>query len=421
MLGKYSLSEVRFLFPCPEGGLAVSKYIIAGCDMSDRSLMVRIARDAAKPRTKPFANTEDGRFKMIGWLGARAKEAGGAKIVFAYEAGPHGFGLHDVLTAHGIRCHVLAPSKMPTSPKKRKAKTDEKDAQAIFELLRGHVLAGNELPSVWVPDPETRQDRETVRARLDVADKARRVRTQVRMLLKRAEAAKPPTVGKGWGPKYRAWLRGLSGSGSPLGAGARVMLGSLLRQLDWLEEETAGLDRVVAALARSDRYRISAAALCAETGVGVLTAMVFLTEMGDLKRFSNRRQVAAYLGLAPSSSETGRRDDCKGHITRHGSARVRWVLCQAAWARVRNHPGEKAVYERLAAKNPKKKKIALVACMRRLGIRLWHDGIEAEHGVRAASALPSPQGGKRQFALPARPEMDRRRSPHEEEERRRAV
>jgi len=398
----------------------VSNYIIVGCDLSDRSMMLQLARNAEEPRKKAFANNEDGRFKMIGYLHAQAKEARGARIVFAYEAGPHGFGLHDALTDHGILGHVLAPSKMPTSPKKRRNKTDEKDALEIFEVVRGHLLAGNRLPSVWVPDPQTRQDREVVRARLDVGDKARRIRTQIRMLLKRTEVVKPRTIGKSWGPTYRAWLHGLGGSASPLGAGARVMLESLLRQLDSLEEETTTLDRAVAALAQEERYRARAVALDAETGVGPLTAMVFLTEMGDLKRFSNRRQVAAYLGLVPSSNETGERNDCKGHITRHGSARVRWVLCQAAWARVRNHPGEKRVYERLVAKNPKKKKIALVACMRRLGIRLWHDGIEAEHGIRTAPPSRPPQGGKRQFTLPARRRTYRRRSP-QQEERRRAV
>jgi len=396
----------------------MGNYIIVGCDLSDRSMMLQFAHNGEKPRKKAFRNEEEGRFKMIGHLHARAKEAGDAEIVFAYEAGPHGFGLCDVLTGHGIVCHVLAPTRMPTSPKKRKAKTDEKDAPAIFEVVRGHLLAGNELPSVWVPDPQTRQDREVVRARLDVGEKCRRIRTQIRMLLKRAEVARPKTVGKRWGPKYLAWLRGLTGSASALGVGSRVMLGSLLRQMDWLDEETRTLDCAVVDLARQERYRVKAAALDAETGVGLLTAMVFLTEMGDLKRFSNRRQVAAYLGLVPSSNETGERNDCKGHITHHGSPRVRWALCQAAWSRVRNHPGEKGVYERLVAKNPKKKKIAIVACMRRLGIRLWHCGIEADFCPQAAPRSRRPKDAQRQFALPARLRTYR---PGREEERRCAV
>jgi len=398
----------------------VSNYIIVGCDLSDRSMMLQIAHQGNRPRKKAFANGESGRFRMISYLHAQARKAGGARIVFAYEAGPHGFGLHDALTDHGIACHVLAPSKMPSSPKKRGNKTDEKDALDIFEALRGHLLAGNRLPSVWVPDPRTRQDREIVRARLDAGDKARRLRTQIRMLLKRAEVGKPKSLGKNWTAKHLAWLRGLTGSASPLGDGSRLMLASLLRQLAFLDEETATLDAAVATLARQERYRAKAAALQDEIGVGILTTMVFLTEMGDLGRFSNRRQIAAYLGLAPRSNETGQRSDRKGHITRQGSARIRWVLCQAAWARVRNHPGEKAVYDRIVEKNPKKKKIALVACMRRLGIRLWHDGIEAERRTRTAPPSRPPGGGKRQLALTAPRPKRRRRSPAEEE-RRRAV
>ena len=67
-----------------------------------------------------------------------------------------------------------------------------------------------------------------------------------------------------------------------------------------------------------------------EAGVGVLTAMVYLTEMGDLKRFCNRRQVASYVGLVPSMMESCKSGERKGHITHQGSFRVRKVLCQAS-------------------------------------------------------------------------------------------
>ena len=120
----------------------------------------------------------------------------------------------------------------------------------------------------------------------------------------------------------------------------------------------------------------------------MLTAIVFLTELGDLSRFANRRQIAAYLGLAPSSHESGQRNDRKGHITHQGSSRVRKVLCQAAWTRVRCNEQEKAVYERIKAKNPKKKKIAVVASMRRLAVRLWHLGrveVDSHRGAIAAT------------------------------------
>lgn len=293
-------------------------------------------------------------------------------MVWAYEASAQGFGLCDELTAAGIACHVLAPTKMERSARSRKSKCDQKDAQAILEVLRGHLLGGNELPAVWIPDPELRDDREAVRSRLEVATKAVRVRAQIKMLLKRQGVRKPSTVGIKWTRKYKAWLLGLAKDEAVLGLGARVALGSLLRQLQALEDEVAALDLALSALASSDRYRAAVQELLTLKGVGVLTALVFVTELGDLTRFTNRRQLGAYLGLAPSLHESGEVNDRKGHITRQGSARVRKVLCQAVWSRVRTDAAEREWYQAVVARNPHHKKIAVVGAMRRLAVLMWH-------------------------------------------------
>ena len=356
----------------------MGKCIMVGCDLHDKNMLLKIAEDRGKPKKRSYQNNASGRKAMITALKKRASAAGGARIIFAYEASGLGFGLYDELTEAGIKCYVLAPTKIARSVSQRRSKTDEKDADAILDILRAHVLAGNELPTVWVPDPQTRDDREVVRARLDAAQKVTGLKSQIRTLLKRNGVAKPAEAGKGWTGKYRAWLRELLGEDGALRRGARVGLGTLLRQLEFIEEEIALLDREVAALSEAPRYLRAVRMMNCLKGVGVLTAMVFLTEMGDMSRFSNRRQVGAYLGLAPSSHESGESDDRKGHITHHGNARVRKVLCQATWSRVRTEPSEKAVYERIAAKNQKHKKIAVVAAMRRLAIRLWHIGLKAQ-------------------------------------------
>jgi len=110
--------------------------------------------------------------------------------------------------------------------------------------------------------------------------------------------------------------------------------------------------------------------------------------MGRMDRFGNRRQVGSYLGLAPASYESGQAQDRKGHITRQGPSRVRRVLCQAVWARVRTDSAERAVYERICEKNPKHRKKAVVAVMRRLGVRMWHAALDAQQrapGLMAAA------------------------------------
>ena len=92
----------------------------------------------------------------------------------------------------------MAPTRIARSPRQKSQKTDEKDAQQLLELLRAHVLAGNELPTVWIPDPTTRDDRELVRTRIDVAEKITVVKAQIQSLLKRNHIVRDKATGKGW-------------------------------------------------------------------------------------------------------------------------------------------------------------------------------------------------------------------------------
>ena len=160
--------------------------------------------------------------------------------------------------------------------------------------------------------------------------------------------------------------------------GAAAALAGPLRQRTFWEEEIEKLDEQLYRLAESSRYQAAIRRMMGLKGVGVLTALVFLTEMGDGIGFTNRWEVGRLLlGLVPTSYESGSHGDCKGHITRQGPARVRRILCQATWSRLRHDEAESAVYQRIAAKNPKHKKVAVVAGMRRLGIRMWHAGAAA--------------------------------------------
>lgn len=350
----------------------MEKFTMVGCDLHDRSMLLKYAVGAQAPKKRSFGTDSGARRKMVEMLKQYSEKAGATRIVFAYEASGSGFGLHDELEAQGITCHVLAPSNMKRSCKQRSNKTDEKDAIDILEALRGHYLAGNKLPKVWIPDPQTRDDREIVRARLDAQGKCTALKAQIQTLLKRNGIAKPEDMGENWTRAFWAWLDALSTCDEPLAWGAREHLASLMRQLRSLETEVKALDQRVAELAEEERHEDKVERLTELKGVGVLTALVFLVEMGTLTRFKNRRQVGSFVGLAPSSKESGETDDRKGHITHQGPARVRYVLCQAVWSRVQYDPNERAVYERIVARNPKHKKIAVVAGMRRLAIRMWH-------------------------------------------------
>lgn len=366
----------------------MEKFIMVGCDLHDKTMLLQSDVDG-KVHSRQWPNHPAAREAMVADLRRKAAAVGARRIVFVYEASGLGFVLHDELQAAGIECHVLAPTGIERSPKHCRRKTDLEDAQRLLEVLRAHLLAGNKLPRVWIPDRQTRDDRELTRARLEVGEKITMVKTQIRCLLKRngVEAHEAPV--KGWSPGYKKFLESLQGG--RLRSGAWSALASLMRQLDALEREMETLDQEIQVLSQAPRYATVVAAMRRDKGVGVLTAMVLATELGDMDRFKNRRQIGSFLGLTPSSHESGQTKDCKGHITHQGPSRVRKVLNQAVWSRIRCEPSEAAFYDRLAKKNPNHKKIAVVAAMRRMGIRCWHNGLEAQRALRTGGATgPSP-------------------------------
>jgi transposase len=359
----------------------MTKVTMIGCDLHDRMMLLKVAVDSGKPVRKslPTANVAE----LIEWLREFARRSEAPRIVFAYEASGLGFGLYDQLTEAGIECDVLAPTHLPHTAHRRQNKTDEKDAQMILDEVRAHVLAGRELPAVWVPDPQTRDDREPVRLRLSLGEQRTQIKNQIRSLAKRSGLAFPAWFTKSgeWSRRSVQWLRDVAaGSEADLKPGVRAVLARLVELHESFCTQMKALDKAIAELARSDRYAAAFRKLKLLPGVGTLTAMVFLTEIGDLNRFANRRQLGAYLGLAPSAHESGERDDRKGRITRQGPSQVRHVLCQAAWAALRCSKQWKATYERIRRGTSKRSKIAIVAVMRKLAIKMWQTARSPEIG-----------------------------------------
>jgi len=357
--------------------------IMVAIDMHVKRLVCELGYGKGEPRRATYANDLIGHRRLMDDIASMRRELDVRDVLVAYEASGLGYVLYDRIREAGYRCAVLAPTELLRSASGYKKKTDKKDCSYIYETMRGHVLAGNRLHGIWVPDKQLREDREVVRARFDIGQKLSRVKVQIHTLLKKFGVQKPEDLNN-WTKAFREWLVQVAES---KGAGFRIGMESLLRQLAFLEAEQKQVERAILALSREERYRDQCAELQKVPGVGLITAMTFLTEIGDVMRFSNRRQVGSFMGLVPSSFESGEVNDRKGRITRDGPYRIRSVLNQALWAHLRCNGQEKAVYERIVEKNPKRKKKAVVACMRRLGIRMWHvaKDVEFSKGLRLAA------------------------------------
>ena len=377
----------------------MNQVIIVGCDLHDRNMVLRFAAGKGEPLERSFHNDEQGRLKMIDHLKQFASRHGAGRIVFVYEASGQGYGLYDLLIEQGIECHVLSPAHLPKTPKSKRRKTDPLDAQMLLEQARGFLLAGNKLPVVWIPPQRLRDDRELVRARLEAGEATTRVKLQIFSLLKRYTVALPEWFhrNRSWTKRFVRWLRDLAETMSEV---VRPVLLGLIDRFEGLRDEVTALERHLRHLAKTSRYKSPYEALRKISGVGLVTSLVYLTEMGDLNRFDNRRQIAAYLGLCPSSHESGEASDRKGHITRQGPGRIRKVLCQAAWAAIRTDPETRATWTRLQKGKTGQGKKAVVAVMRKLAIRMWHVAMAAGVSVELMQNTPPPSPGRTEASSP---------------------
>lgn len=349
--------------------------VFCAIDLHQNSLLAGIAYARGAEIYEAFnTDEEDGIVDLVQTLYEQQRAHPGSEVFVAYEASGCGFRLADILEEEGFKVSVLAPTHLPSSQKSRSNKTDKRDVKRIMDVLRGHVLAGGELPKVWIPSPKIRDDREIVRRRLDIQDQLAAVKNRIHGLLRRYGKKKPESIRTNWSKNHLRWIRGQVAHLEP-GAGRHLL--SLLRELDFYIEEMSHLEQELLELADSPEYQPQVLALTKIKGVGILTAMVFLTELGDLVRFPNRRCVGSYLGLVPKSYESGEQDDRKGHISRMGPSRVRKVLNQAAWSHVMWDPEAKEWFEQHSQGKKILKRKAITAMMRRLSVRMWHEALMA--------------------------------------------
>jgi hypothetical protein len=159
----------------------------------------------------------------------------------------------------------------------------------------------------------------------------------------------------------RAWLKTLA-----LGPEGAATLARQLAQLELIEQLLAALDQQ---LAEAAYQQPAVKLLLSLPGVDVTVAQTIVAALGDVKRFPNADHAAAYLGLVPSTHQSGQH--CyHGRITKQGASHARWMLVQAA-QQVGRHPGPLGLFFRRLARK-KNRNVAVVATARKLITIAWH-------------------------------------------------
>lgn len=271
-------------------------------------------------------------------------------VKVAFEASTNYEYFHDVLDSLSYEVYLSHPLKTRLIAES-KVKTDKIDARALADLLRGNLL-----PTSYVPPREIRKLRHLVRRRIFLGRHRTKLKNQIHAELHRRNL-------KYSGPDVftKAGIEWLQGLCIPAIDSYLVIYDAVVKELKALELEikTAGM--------RYEEVRL----LTTIAGIGVYSALLIFSEIGDITRFGSEEKIFSYAGLIPRIHQSGE-NSYYGRITKEGSKHLRWILVEAIWIHIQYAPDSNITryYYRLKKKKPGN--IAAMAAARKLLQVMYH-------------------------------------------------
>ena len=293
-------------------------------------------------------------------------------IIAIQEAGLDGFWVHRVLEGAGIESHVVDAASILTSRRRRRAKTDRIDGEALLRTLLAHKRGEPRVCAmIRAPSPEEEDRRRLCRERKTlVAERVAHVNRIKGLLFAQGICDYEPLR-----RDRRQRLETLrTGDGRPLPPYLKAQIGRELDRLELLLEQLKAVEAERDALLEpaNDVAPIAVKALAALRGIGPeLTALLWSECL--FRSFRNRRQIAAYAGLAPTPWQSGSVRHEQG-VSKSGNPRLRSTMIQLAWLWLRHQPtSELSLWfrERVQRNGGRGKKTAIVALARKLLVALW--------------------------------------------------
>ena len=290
--------------------------LFVGLDVHKKTISVAMAEATAGAEVRFYGTIANMPDTIRGLCKKLTKD--GQQLHFCYEAGPCGYGLHRLLSGLGHDCTVVAPSLVPKKPGDR-VKTNRRDATMLARLHRA-----GELTAVWVPDAAHEAMRDLVRARATAARGLTKARQHLTgFLLRHGKIYAGP---RAWTVAYRRWLTTVRFAHSA----QQIVLQDYIHAVDDGEKRIIRLVEQIEQLLEQWSMAPVVAAIQAMRGVAFINAVTIVAEIGDFARFTNPRQLMAYVGLVPSEHSTG--DNVRrGGITKAGNNQARRALIEGAW------------------------------------------------------------------------------------------
>src|SRR6478609_9995882 len=333
----------------PGGGEKMSKYSVPGGDFA--GLMQRFAQLQEKSRRRTGQSF---------------------RIIVVQEAGLDGFWIHRALQNEGIESHVVDAASIATSRRRRRAKTDKIDGETLVRALLAYKRGEPRVCAmVRAPTPEDEDRRRICRERkVLIMERVQHVNRIKGLLFSQGASGYEPLR-----RDRRVRLDALqTGDGRRLPQHLKAQVCRELDRLELLLEQIKAVEAERDALLNAEQTKASAPPpmLLGVHGVGPEFASVLWSE-GLSRQFDNRRQVAAYAGLAPTPWQSGSVNREQG-ISQSGNPRLRTTMIQLAWLWLRHQPRSALTLwfeDRMERNGSRRRKTTIVALARKLLVALW--------------------------------------------------
>jgi transposase len=309
------------------------------------------------------------------------------RTVVLYEAGQDGFWIQRALSEEGIETWICDPASIPVQRHARRAKTDRLDAIKLVQSLRAWLCGERDrMHMIRIPAREEEAQRHLSRERGQLLKEVVQHHDRIRKLLR--------TMGC-W-QDIQGNLASHMAKGGYCCHDGTPLPDELIRRLERECERLALAERHLAAVEKELSNQLTVdtqkriASLRRLKAIGSVGASRLILEL-FWRRFDNRRQVGAAVGLVPQPYDSGQSRVDQG-ISKQGNRRIRHLLIELAWLWLRYQP-ESAIArwfaQRTSGSGPNKRarRIAIVAVARRLVIALWR---YVEHGVVPDGAALKP-------------------------------
>jgi len=277
----------------------------------------------------------------------------GGKYYSAYEAGFCGFWVHRALQKYGINSMVVNPADIPTTDKEKRQKEDKRDSKKI-----ARALSNGELVPIYIHSEKTIDDRSLIRMHYTLAKDLRRNKQRIKSKLHFYGISIPVEFSShsNWSKRFMQWL----GSQEFGEESANIAWKLHLKEISHLRDSLLEINRAIRKLSNTEAYKKSSTLVSSVPGIGLLTAMAFLTEIETIKRFENLDKLASFIGLIPSTHSSGDKE-IAGNITSRKNSILRTALVESTWVAIRVDPALMMAFRNLCKRMDENKAIVRIA------------------------------------------------------------